>query len=58
MLLLAYYFILKRPPEIALFEILDPEVEDTSSIAPEYQQVLVGIRVFFFLSSYIASAEC
>lgn len=48
MLLLAYYFILKRPPQIALFKILDPEVEDTSSIAPEYQQVLVGIRFFSF----------
>lgn len=48
MLLLAYCFILKRLPQIALFKILDPEVEDTSSIAPEYQQVLVGIRFFSF----------
>lgn len=37
-----------------LFNLLDPEVQDTSSIPPEYQQVLVEVRfgwgkIFYFL---------
>lgn len=54
MLLLAYYFTLKRLQEMVLFNLLDPEVQDTCSIPPEYQQVLVEVRfawgkIFYFL---------
>lgn len=61
MLLLAYYFTLNWLQEMVLFNLLDPEVQDTRSIPPEYQQVLVEVRfawgkIFLFFIC-VASVE-